>query len=126
MNAADVLTRFWSEESESERFQVEYQGRRWTGYKSLLACLRRALDDGIPITTPSFWCDRGTADERLKEIFRSATEEQMPLLDERISMLREAGMELSEVRALSLQMMTDANADFIELWRSESGSCSPR
>lgn len=39
---------FWSEEKdEFKRFSVEYRGRRWTGYWSLVAALQRALDEGI-------------------------------------------------------------------------------
>ena len=38
---------FWSEKSEDERFAVEYRGRKWTGYWSLVACLQRALDEGV-------------------------------------------------------------------------------
>ena len=37
---------FWSEKSEEDRFAIEYKGKRWTGYMSLLAALRRALDEG--------------------------------------------------------------------------------
>lgn len=37
---------FWSEKTESERFAVEYRGKQWTGYWSLVACLQRALDEG--------------------------------------------------------------------------------
>lgn len=37
---------FWSEKSEDERFAVEYRGKKWTGYWSLVACLQRALDEG--------------------------------------------------------------------------------
>ncbi|KAI9843528.1 MAG: hypothetical protein M1837_006282 [Sclerophora amabilis] len=38
---------FWSEKSAEERFAVEYRGVRWTGYWSLVAVLRRALDEGV-------------------------------------------------------------------------------
>lgn len=38
---------FWSERSEEQRFAVEYRGKRWTGYWSLVACLQRALDEGV-------------------------------------------------------------------------------
>ena len=37
---------FWSEKSSEERFAIEYRGKRWTGYLSLVAALRRALDEG--------------------------------------------------------------------------------
>ena len=37
---------FWSERDEESRFAVEYQGQKWTGYWSLVACLQRALEEG--------------------------------------------------------------------------------
>lgn len=37
---------FWSEKGSDERFAVEYKGKRWTGYWSLVAALQRALDEG--------------------------------------------------------------------------------
>lgn len=83
---------FWSELPETERFAVDYRGERWTGYWSLIAALQRALDDGHPITTPDFWQDRDACpDSLLEHIFRSASDEPMPLLQQRISILREAG-----------------------------------
>ncbi|KAF7193910.1 Queuosine salvage protein [Pseudocercospora fuligena] len=88
---------FWSELSSEERYQVEYRGRRWTGYNSLVACLRRALDEGIPITTPRFWRSRQCTDELLRHVFRSATAEQIPLLHERMEVLRESSDILRQV-----------------------------
>jgi hypothetical protein len=38
---------FWSEKDEEERFAIEYQGKRCTGYKSLVAALQRALEEGL-------------------------------------------------------------------------------
>lgn len=39
---------FWSDEREMEKqFAIEYHGRRWKGYWSLVAALRRALDEGM-------------------------------------------------------------------------------
>ena len=37
---------FWSEKDDKERFAIEYRGKRWTGYWSLVAALQRALDEG--------------------------------------------------------------------------------
>lgn len=38
---------FWSDTTDdSKRFAIEYRGRRWTGYWSLVAALQRALDEG--------------------------------------------------------------------------------
>lgn len=37
---------FWSELPDDERFAIEYRGKSWTGYWSLVAALQRALDEG--------------------------------------------------------------------------------
>lgn len=37
---------FWSERNNEERFAIEYKGKRWTGYSSLVAALQRAVDEG--------------------------------------------------------------------------------
>ena len=37
---------FWSELPDDQRFAIEYRGKRWTGYWSLVAALQRALDEG--------------------------------------------------------------------------------
>jgi len=37
---------FWSEKPQDERYAVEYRGKTWTGYWSLVACLQRALEEG--------------------------------------------------------------------------------
>ena len=37
---------FWSEREEAERYAVEYCDQCWTGYWGLVACLKRALDEG--------------------------------------------------------------------------------
>lgn len=89
---------FWSEKSADERYQVEYRGKRWTGYNSLVACLRRALEEGIPITTPRFWRTEGDLSSRMKHVFRSATNEEISLFDQRVVVLKEAAQILYEVR----------------------------
>ncbi|KAL8731591.1 MAG: hypothetical protein Q9166_003279 [cf. Caloplaca sp. 2 TL-2023] len=88
---------FWSAKSDSlQRFAVEYEGQRWTGYWSLVAAIHRALEDNIPITTPSFWITGDCTDELLEHVFCSATSEPIPLLDERIQCIREAGRILAK------------------------------
>lgn len=81
---------FWSEDDEA--FAVEYRGRKWTGYWSLVACIQRALDEGIAITTPSFWVDEEQCtNDVLRHVFRSSTSAPIPLLDGRMHLIREAG-----------------------------------
>ncbi|KAK0634562.1 hypothetical protein B0T17DRAFT_611549 [Bombardia bombarda] len=88
---------FWSEKPDAERFAVSYRDRRWTGYWSLVAALQRALDEGIPITDSHFWQDEEECTlDVLKHVFRSCTDEEMPLLKERLACLREAGTVLYE------------------------------
>ncbi|KAK2873898.1 hypothetical protein FQN49_002009 [Arthroderma sp. PD_2] len=112
---------FWSDElDDAKRFAIEYRGKRWTGYWSLVAALQRAIDEGktnyhpfprtkgnrdgtmlrlaeIPITSSDFWQDENECTEDvLKHVFRSATDEEIPLLQERIACLREAGTVLYE------------------------------
>lgn len=43
---------FWSDLPDDERFAVEYKGKVWTGYWSLVAALRRACDEGSRLTCP--------------------------------------------------------------------------
>lgn len=52
----------------------------------------------IPIVSPEYWMDEDLCtDEVLKHVFRSATDEEMPLFKERVQCLREAGKVLCEV-----------------------------
>lgn len=52
---------------------------------------------GVPITSPSFWLDEGGFTEAsFRSIFRSETEEEIPLLNERMECLREAGQVLED------------------------------
>ncbi|KAJ5194638.1 Queuosine salvage protein [Penicillium cinerascens] len=103
---------FWSaEKDESKRFCIEYRGRKWTGYWSLVAALQRALDEDIPITTPDFWVNKvECTDELLKYVFRSATDEEIPLFQERVQCLREAGEVLcNEFGGSFVNCIDDAN-----------------
>jgi hypothetical protein len=92
---------FWSEnEAVTRRFAVEFRGKRWMGYWSLVAAIQRALEEGIPITSPGFWVNEAACtDEVLRHVFRSATDEDMPLLEDRMYCIREAGYVLQDVRA---------------------------
>ncbi|KAK0704864.1 hypothetical protein B0H67DRAFT_674305 [Lasiosphaeris hirsuta] len=88
---------FWSAKPEAGRFAIMYCGKRWTGYWSLVAALQRALDEGIPITDSHFWQNEEECTlEVLKQVFRSCTDEEIPLLEERLACLREAGTVLYE------------------------------
>ncbi|KAF3490848.1 uncharacterized protein GIQ15_00365 [Arthroderma uncinatum] len=103
---------FWSDELDaSKRFAIEYRGKRWTGYWSLIAALQRAIDEEIPITSSDFWQDENECTEDvLRHVFRSATNEEIPLLQERIACLREAGTVLYKKYQCSFtQCIAEAN-----------------
>ncbi|KAL8769506.1 MAG: hypothetical protein Q9209_004567 [Squamulea sp. 1 TL-2023] len=107
---------FWSDSPDpQQRFAIEYQGQQWTGYWSLVAVIHKALEEGIPITTPSFWTnDTECTDDVLKHVFRSTTTEPIPLLEERIACIREAGRILLE----------EFDGSVIELIHQASGSAA--
>lgn len=102
---------FWSEKSEEERFSVKYLEKTYTGYWSLVAALQRALDDDIPITTPSFWInEEECSEEVLRNVFRSETDEEISMFPERVRCLREAGQIIEEEFDSSvITLIEDAN-----------------
>ncbi|KAK3728024.1 hypothetical protein RRG08_033120 [Elysia crispata] len=79
---------FWSEK-ETERFEVRYKDKTYTGYWSLCAAMNRALDEGFKITSASLYST--ITMDQMKQIFRSDSETEMPLLEERQVALVEAG-----------------------------------
>ncbi|KAI0917446.1 hypothetical protein AcW1_007358 [Taiwanofungus camphoratus] len=93
---------FWSErEGHQDRYGVEWWAG-WgseekvvhTGYWSLVAAVNRALEEGIPFTDPAFYSsEQECPDSLFEHIFRPAPHcsETIPLLNERIRVLREVG-----------------------------------
>lgn len=79
-----------------DRYAIDYDGKSYTGYWSLCAAVNRALDNGIPITLPSYYANKAS-DQDLLDIFKSDTKETCPMLNERIRVMREAGKVLCEV-----------------------------
>ncbi|KAK2754830.1 hypothetical protein FQN54_006723 [Arachnomyces sp. PD_36] len=103
---------FWSDEKdESKQFGIQYRGRKWTGYWGLVAAMQRALDEEIPITSSDFWQNEDECtDEVLRHVFRSATNEEIPLFSERMECLREAGRVLyDKYRCSFTNCISEAN-----------------
>ncbi|KDR82851.1 hypothetical protein GALMADRAFT_151884 [Galerina marginata CBS 339.88] len=93
---------FWSEkEGRPDRYGVEWRAgwdlgekKVFTGYWSLVASLNRALEEDIPITDPQFYSSETLCPDSLIEyVFRRADQstESIPLLGERIAVMREVG-----------------------------------
>lgn len=86
---ADTLNfSFWSMD-DGKKFQVKYKDKEYTGYWSWVAALNRALDNGIPLTDPSYYAS--ISKEELVKIFKSDSDYDVPLLEERLQVLQEAG-----------------------------------
>ncbi|MCJ1346000.1 hypothetical protein MMC31_004211 [Peltigera leucophlebia] len=82
---------FWSDKPNSDQtFAIGFRGKSWTGYWSLVAALQRALEE-------AYWTDETEWTlELLRHVFRSEGSDEIPLLEERISCLREAGRILQD------------------------------
>lgn len=91
---------FWPDPG-TPKWSVEYGGKRWSGYWGLTASLKRAYEEGIPITNAAFLAE--LSEETLRHVFRGTGE--IPLIEARLSLLREAG------RMLQLSL----NGDVMEL-----------
>jgi hypothetical protein len=83
---------FWSDSE--ELFTVTHNNKDYTGYWSLCAAINRAVDEHIPILSPSYW--RDMTEEQLAHIFRSSTNTQVPQFKERLAVLHEAGKVVME------------------------------
>ncbi len=91
---------FWPDHGKP-RWSVEYGGRKWSGYWALAASLKRAYEEGLPITNAAFLAELSR--DTLENIFRGKGE--IPLFEARLSNLREAGRIL----------LTNFNGDVMEL-----------
>lgn len=84
---------FWSEQDE-HKCVVRYRGKTYSGYWSLCAAVNRALDEGIPITSASYYAT--VTLDQVRNILRSDTDVSMPLVEERHRILNETGKILLE------------------------------
>lgn len=82
---------FWKERSPRKQYTVSFDGIAYTGYWSLCACIQRCLKEGIDIVNPHFYSK--SSREELVHALRPDSDEydEMPLLDDRIRLLHEAG-----------------------------------
>ncbi len=82
---------FWPDPGQA-RWRVTVQGETLDGYWALVAALRRALDEGVPLTDSRYLAR--VTDEEVAYLLRG--EGQIPLLAERAAALREVGQVLSD------------------------------
>jgi len=84
--AACIDTAF-TDFSSHVKFQVEYAGRNWSDSDALFACMKRAIDEGLPVLDGSFLA--GVTRAQTETIFKGNIE--LPMLDEKTELLRQVG-----------------------------------
>ena len=89
---ADSIDTAFTDFSTGEKFQVDYAGRQWSDSEAEFACLKRALDSGIPILDGKFLST--ISGEELDGIF--AGNIRMPMLEEKLEVLHQVGVVLAE------------------------------
>ncbi|VDN01238.1 unnamed protein product [Thelazia callipaeda] len=83
---------FWSDDK--TKFQVTFHGKKYTGYLAACACVNRALESNISITSANY-LEKVTCDD-MREIFKTDDGSEIPLLKERVKVMNEAGRVLKE------------------------------
>jgi len=78
-----------NEESDPPKWEVAYKGKSYTGYFALCAGVNRALEEGLDVTNPKVYGSLTTED--ILQIFRSETSTPIPLVEDRVANLKEAG-----------------------------------
>ena len=87
-----ILNFAFTDFATSQKFEVEYNGVRYSDSEAMYACLHKAIVAGQPILTGQ-WA-AGVTRRDLAELFRGNIE--MPMLDERVVALNTVGTTLSE------------------------------
>ncbi|CAL8101624.1 unnamed protein product [Orchesella dallaii] len=79
---------------EPPKWEVAYKGENHTGYFALCAAVNRAIDEGLDITNPTVYGSLSAED--ILRVFRSETSTPIPLVEDRVKNLQEAGRVLLE------------------------------
>ncbi|MCY4102725.1 MAG: hypothetical protein OXG55_05585 [bacterium] len=87
-----VLNFAFSDFDTGVKFATNYRGREWSDSEAMFACVNRALAGGVPLTDGGFLAEVGRDD--LAGVFSGNIE--IPMIDERVEILNEAGRTLSE------------------------------
>jgi Potential Queuosine, Q, salvage protein family len=73
------------------KFQVEYAGEHWSDSDAMFACIKRAMDAGVPFLDGNYLAKVTKMD--LAGVFRGNIE--MPMLDERVAIFHQVGAVLT-------------------------------
>ena len=89
---ADSIDTAFTDFAHHQKFQVDYAGQHWSDSEAEFACLKRAMDQGTPILDGNFLAKITRAE--LDKIFAGNIE--MPMLDEKLAVLRDVGRILAD------------------------------
>lgn len=87
-----VLNFAFSDFGSGVKFATTYRGREWSDSEAMFACVNRALEEGVPLLDGEFLA--GISRAELAGVFSGNIE--IPMIDERVEILNEAGRTLSE------------------------------
>ncbi len=82
---------FW-EDPAQPKWRIEYKGEEFSGYWALAASLKRAFEEGVPLTNAEFLAT--ISSKTVGKIFRG--NKKIPLFQRRVENLREVGTVLLE------------------------------
>jgi len=89
---SDLIDTAFTDFADHQKFQVDYAGRHWSDSEAEFACIKRALDNGVPFLDGHYLAK--ITREELNKVFAGNIE--MPMLDEKLAVLHESGKVLGE------------------------------
>ena len=89
---ADVVDTAFTDFTTHVKFQVDYAGQHWSDSEAEFACIKRAMDQGIPILDGKYLAK--LTRPQMEKIFAGNIE--IPMLDEKMELWRQVGAALAE------------------------------
>ncbi len=95
------------------KFEVDYEGQLRSDSDAMVACLKRAMDSGIPILDGKFLA--ALTRPQMEKIFAGNIE--MPMLDEKLQNFREVGKSGGALRRVLSQLHQILSSAALRQWQ---------
>lgn len=89
---ADSIDTAFTDFARHEKFQVDFAGQHWSDSEAEFACIKRAMDNGVPFLDGRYLAK--ITRQELDKVFEGNIE--MPMLDEKLEVLHQVGKVLAE------------------------------
>jgi len=89
---ADSIDTAFTDFARHEKFQVDYVGQHWSDSEAEFACIKRAVDAGVPFLDGNYLATMTRA--QFDSVFKGNIE--MPMSDEKLAVLHQVGRVLAE------------------------------